>query len=151
MKSNLIIMLCLFIIITITPSFCCSKDCNEDLTDNTPSFLLKGWILPIAFNNARTYDFTQMQAAGKRTVEIRAWQLIGTLGWQSNQQYTASYEATDKRVVMISPTGYKETWEIIEVTSSKMLIELNGQQVYVYNCSEPGWPSLIKQSMRGCR
>jgi hypothetical protein len=119
--------------------------------DTTPEFLLKGWILPIANNAVRTYDFTQAQAAGKRTVEIRSWQYIGTLGWQSNQIFTAIYEATDKKVVMTSPTGYTENWDIISVEQTKILVNLNGQQTYIFNCSEPGWPDLILASMKGCR
>ncbi|MBD0377699.1 MAG: hypothetical protein ICV51_18980 [Flavisolibacter sp.] len=142
----------LLLMFVLIASLSCSKSQpDEKIRDTTPGFLLKGWILPIASNVVRTYDFTQMQAAGKRTVEIRAWQQIGTLGWQSNQLYTAIYEATDKQVVMTSPTGYREVWDIISVEPTKILVNLNGQQTYIFNCSEPGWPTLVKASMRGCR
>ncbi len=127
----------------------CSKS-KED-KDTTPSFLLTAWIIPVSNFNAVTYDFTQASAAGKRTVEIRTWQKIGTLGWQSNQQYTALYEATDKEVRISSPTGFQETWRIVQVENTRMLIEINGQQGYVYNCLEPGWPDVIRLSTKACR
>jgi hypothetical protein len=133
-------------------TFGCSKhnDSTDNKKDTTPEFLLKGWILPIASNVVRTYDFTQLQTAGKRSVEVREWQKAGTLRWQSNQQYNAVYEATDKKVVMTSATGYTETWEILGVEPTKIQVNLNGQQTYIFNCSEPGWPTMILESMRGC-
>ncbi len=100
----------------------------------------------------RTYDFTQMQAAGKRTVEIRAWQQIGTLGWQSNQQFTAAFEADRNQISLVSPTGYREFWKISEVNPSYMKVtDTNDRSFYWFNCKEPGWPHLIHASMRACK
>jgi hypothetical protein len=130
---------------------CKKSDNNEANGDTTPEFLRTGWILEIASNAARTYDFPQIQAAGQQTVEIRAWQNLGTLGWQSNQQYTASYQATNDRVLITSATGFQEIWDILSIEPTRLLISLNGQQTYIYNCNEPGWPILIKSSVRGCR
>ena len=139
------------ILFSILSGSCNKSDKNEANGDATPAFLRTGWILQIANNVARTYDFPQIQAAGQQTVEIRAWQYIGTLGWQSNQQFTAAYQATDSQVIITSATGYQEVWDILSIEPTRLLISLNGQQTYVYNCNEPGWPVLIRSSVRGCR
>jgi hypothetical protein len=148
MKNKVHILLIVIVCIFST----CKKDSSDDPPETSaPNFLLTGWLWPIASNTVRTYDFTQQQAAGSRTVEIRAWQLIGTLGWQSNQTFTALFEANENQVFITSATGYQEVWNIIDVQGSRMLIEVNGEQVAIFNCSEPGWPGLIRASTKACR
>lgn len=123
-------------------------------SDGVPSFLLQGWIIPAASTVVATYDFTQMVANGIRTVEVRVWQQIGSLNWQSNQMfptYTFTYSPASKEIKMRSSNGRTETWTILKVEDEKMLVERDGQQVYAYNCSSPHWPDIIKRSMRGCR
>lgn len=118
-----------------------------------PEFLLQAWIWVIAPNAMRTYDFTQLQAAGRRTVEIRGWQQIGTLGWQSNQAFTADFTANTQEISIVSPTGYRESWVIVDRESYGMVVERvsTGEQSVWYNCEAEGWPALIYASMRGCR
>ncbi len=129
----------------------CSEDV-VDTVDTTPDFLLQGWIWPIASNSVRTYDFTQAQAADRRTVEIRAWQNIGTLGWQSYQSYTAVFEADDHHISMSTATGYPEEWSITSIQSETMVVmNQSGASYTWYNCSAAGWPALIYSSNRGCR
>ena len=150
MKNTFLLFIYAILFTTLLGS-CKKSDKNAANEDPTPEFLRTGWILQIANNVARTYDFPQIQAAGQRTVEIRAWQYIGTLGWQSNQQFTASYQATSNQVFITSATGYQEIWDILSIEPTRLLISLNGQQTYIYNCNEPGWPVLIRSSVRGCR
>ena len=52
---------------------------------------------------------------------------------------------------MTTATGYREQWNIIKVEKYRMLVAVNGEQFYVYNCSAQGWPDGIKAAMRGCR
>lgn len=117
-----------------------------------PAFLMQAWIWVVAPPSVvRTYDFTQQQAAGKFTVEIREWQNIGTLGWQSNQIFTALFTATAESISLQSATGYREEWRIVQRYSDAMIVQdTRGNRYAWYNCSASGWPPLIYQSMRGC-
>lgn len=121
--------------------------------DTTPDFLLQGWMWPIAENSVSTYDFTQAQAAGRRTVEIRHWQRIGTLGWQSNQIYTADFTADEDEISLSSDTGYSEQWRIAERHPDHIVVQdkRGGTSVTWFNCAAGGWPDLIRASTRGCR
>jgi hypothetical protein len=133
-----------------------SDDDSGDMDpDNAPpDFLLQGWIWPLDYNVARTYDFTQVQAAGVRSVEIRAWQAIGTLGWQSNQLFSAAtFVATPQEISITSATGYQENWIIVGGQDTTMVVEDpgSGARYYWYNCAAQGWPPVILASMRGCQ
>jgi hypothetical protein len=145
-------------------AFCCIEPDEPDLPhvedsdeatlpkDATPYFLLTAWIWPLADNSVRTYDFTQMQAAGKRTVEIGAWYQVGAMGWQTNQRYTAAFEATSQIISIVSVTGYQEKWTITAVQSNRMTVtNSRGESYYWFNCNELGWPPLVRASMRACR
>jgi hypothetical protein len=124
---------------------------SDTQTDTTPSFLLQGWIQPIASNVERTYDFTGVQAAGRRTVIIQSWQQIGMLGWQSNQTYPGMYKADEGEISISSPTGYNEHWRIVERHSDHIVVEDdNGNSVTWFNCTANVWPDLIRASTHGC-
>lgn len=128
--------------------------CKRDSVDTTPDFLLQAWIWPLDALSVRTYDFTQLQSNGKRTVELRAWQRIGTLGWQSNQIYSYSlFEVKGNDIAITTASGYRENWRIRQHSGTAMTLEsLDGRgTVTWYTCKEPGWPELVLRSMRGCR
>jgi hypothetical protein len=132
---------------------CGGSDSTGPKNAEPPAFLLQGWIWPIASNNARTYDFTQVEAAGVRSVEIRAWQYAGTLGWQSNQLFSfATYIADTRHIVISTATGYEENWQIVahDATTMTLRDQATGTEVVWYNCAAQGWPPLIYASMQGC-
>lgn len=120
--------------------------------NDPPAWLVQGWAWPDETGyGVRTYDFTRTAVAGLRSVEIRNWQYLGTLGWQSNQNYTyATYTATDNTITITTATGYQEEWDVIERTETTVTLgsTIRGN-VRWYNCSA-GWPYLIKASTRGC-
>lgn len=127
---------------------------NGPDADSVPPFLLTGWIWPIDALSVRTYDFTQLQSNGQRTVEIRAWQKIGTLGWQSNQLYSyATYTVSKGQLAITTASGYRENWQIGQNTTTSVTVEsLDGRGTITwYNCKEPGWPALILASTRACQ
>jgi hypothetical protein len=123
--------------------------------DTTPPFLLQGWIQPIAPNSVTTYDFTQTQAAGRRTVEIRNWVHMGTLGWQINGSgVPADYTADEDEISFTSPTaGYSREWRIVERHPDRIVVQdkRGGTSFTLFNCTADGWPDLIRASTRGCR
>lgn len=122
--------------------------------DTSPSFLLQGWIHHTAPTAATTYDFTQAHAAGRRTVEIRNWQYIGTLGWHINSSIPADYTADEDEISFSSPTaGYSREWRIVERHPDRIVMQdqRGGAPFTLFNCTASGWPDLIRASTRGCR
>ncbi len=122
--------------------------------DTPPSFLLQGWIQPNASNSFTTYDFTQAQAAGRRTVEIRTWVYMGTLGWRISGNVPADYTAGENEISYSSPTaGYSREWRIVERHPDRIVVQdkRGGPSVIWFNCTAGGWPDLIRASTRGCR
>jgi hypothetical protein len=118
---------------------------------SVPAFLQTAFIEVTSPFTATTYDFVQQQAAGRMTMEIRTWQRIGTLGWQSFQQFTADYQANDQQVSFTSPTGFTDTWTYYAVGPMGMdVIDSMGRLRSLFNCSAPGWPLLIALSTRSC-
>lgn len=122
--------------------------------NETPQFLRTGFIEDRSGGlgtAVQTFDFTQIEAAGRRTVEIRNWQRIGSLGWQSNQQFTADYQANDGQVSFRSPTGFVETLTFLEVRTDSLIVrDAAGATRQLFNCTAAGWPELIKASNRAC-
>lgn len=120
-----------------------------------PAFLLQAWItVNYAGYSVTTYDFNWLEAAGQRGLSIQGWQKIGTLGWQSNQNYsynTFVYNSAANQVIIKSATGYQQQWNILKVENTQMLVESNGEQFTLFNCSAQGWPDGIKAAMKGCR
>ncbi|MDY7225024.1 hypothetical protein [Hyalangium rubrum] len=118
-----------------------------------PAFLLQGWIVPTSDFTAATYDFTQIEAAGQRTVEIRTWQRIGSLGWQSMQAFTALFTVNNQQITLSSPTGFQDVWQIIAVGQTSMTVQSqrDGTTFELFNCFAPVWPPLILASTRGCQ
>jgi hypothetical protein len=122
--------------------------------DTTPSFLLQGWIQPNASNSFTTYDFTQAHAAGRRTVEIRTWVRMGTLGWRNSESVPADYTAGEDEISFSSPTaGYSREYRIVERHTDRIVVQdkRGGASVIWFNCAAGGWPDLIRASTRGCR
>jgi hypothetical protein len=116
-----------------------------------PAFLQTAFIEMTSPFTATTYDFVQQQAAGRMTMEIRNWQRIGTLGWQSFQQFTADYQANDQLVTFVSPDGYADTWTYYAVGPIGMdVIDSAGRLRSLFNCTAAGWPTLILWSTRSC-
>ena len=122
-----------------------------DVSSSVPAFLQTAFIEITSQFTATTYDFIQQQAAGRMTMEIRNWQRIGSLGWQSNQQFTADYQANDQMVSFVSPTGFTDTWRFYAVGPQGMdVIDSAGRIRNLYNCAAPVWPLLISLSTRSC-
>jgi hypothetical protein len=126
--------------------------CSEDGTSpSPPAFLQTAFIEQTSESTATTYDFTQLEAHGVRTVEIRNWQRIGTLGWQSNQSFSAVFEATDEEVVISSATGFEDVWTIVTVAPDGLEIRDSfGVQRVLFNCASSNWPQLVRASTRAC-
>lgn len=130
-----------------------SKDgwASINISASVPAFLQTAFIEVTSPFTATTYDFVQQQADGRMTMEIRTWQRIGSLGWQSFQQFTADYQANDQQVSFVSPTGYTDTWTFNAVGPMGMdVIDSEGRLRSLFNCSVPGWPTLIALSTRSC-
>jgi hypothetical protein len=122
-----------------------------DVSPSVPPFLQTAFIEVTSQFTATTYDFIQQQAAGRMTMEIRNWQRIGTLGWQSFQQFTADYQANDQQLTFVSPTGFTDTWTFQAVGPQGMdVIDSAGRIRNLFNCAAPGWPTLIALSTRSC-
>lgn len=122
-----------------------------DISPVVPTFLQTAFIEMTSAFTATTYDFVQQQAAGRQTMEIRNWQRIGSLGWQSNQQFTADYEANNELVVFVSPSGFADRWTFVAVGPQGMdVIDSAGRVRNLFNCTAPGWPTLIAFSTRSC-
>ena len=119
---------------------------------NVPEFLYTAFIeLGQLGNTAQTFDFTQQAYAGVQTVEIRNWQKIGSLGWQSYQLYSAAYDTNGQQVRIVSPTGFSDLWTIVAVSQGFIdIVDQQGIQRRLFNCLTPGWPPLIFASTRAC-
>lgn len=133
---------------------CGGGDDADGTQSPPPQFLFTGFIAHTSGglgNTAATFDFTQAEAAGRRTVAIRNWQRAGTLGWQSNQQFTADYQANDRQVSFTGPGGFSDSWTFLEVRADGLIFrDSAGATRQVFNCTAV-WPDLIKASTPACR
>jgi hypothetical protein len=86
-------------------------------------------------------------------VEIRAWQKVGSLGWQSNQLYSyVTFTVRGDTVTMTSATGYSDTWTVTGTATDRINVSSTRLgTVTIYNCTASVWPDLIRASNRGCR
>jgi hypothetical protein len=116
-------------------------------------WIRQGWIHPFDQLGATTFDFTQLAANGQETVEVRAWQKVGSLDWQSNQLFSyAAFTVSGDTVTMTSTTGYRDTWTVTATATDRITINSTRLgNVTVFNCTATVWPDLIRASNRGCR
>lgn len=117
-----------------------------------PPYLLQGWLVQTETDAVRTYDFTDVEAAGLRTVRMTKWRHMGSLGWQPQGGFPAVYTVTNERIFLQTATGYREEWFITEVQTQSMLVRgAAGHTERWFNCSAPGWPIVIQLATPGCR